>query len=411
MTDGNGRPREDGRMGPPGSGCATWLMGDRVFGGSRSSSSHECGQAQGTDSGNCGGNHPLDTPQHRVPRRGDQTGAHGRGATLQALSAAGARARGVDDWPTGEHLDGCRQMQTAGVSKRRRCEPTAEPRPTWCYPPAWMYLPHLGVGGGQELRPAAPCNSSSLHASADDTSYVAGAAAIRGRAEPPGTRRTTPPRACLDRVAASTDVATTGRPPGAATTTSSHGPRPSGAVNRAAERLAARNAGLAISLAHHAERVGMKDAKGRRAPELSAADRMAALRRRISERREPRAAAEPLVGTTDGVDVAQSAACEGRHLSQAVPASNEDDQIHQLHEGVGIRVTTAQRPCREPRDQVHHVVGVGEHGGHGDGARDSAPRHGGDCSALGDSVATATEAAAAQVAWHTDVAGVTNMAD
>ncbi len=185
---------------------------------------------------------------------------------------------------------------------------------------------------------------------------------------------------------------------------------PSGAVSRAAERLAARHAGLEISLALHAERVGLKDAKGRRPPELTASDRMAALRRRISERRESRAAPEPQDIITESLSAAQSATRERGHPSQSVPASIEDDKIHQLHGDARIRVTTAERPSRRPNNQGHHILGLGEHGGRDDGALGSAPQRGGGCSAHTFNAATATEAAAAQVAWHTGLAVDTSTA-
>ncbi len=383
-----GRPRGNDGQNLAGSQRATRFVHDRGCDVDRASSSHEVRAAQGMGNGTCGETHPCDTPQRPAPLRADQSQAHESDATLRALSE-----------------------RTAGDVKRRRCEPSEDKRPVWEYPPAWMYLPHLGVGGGQDLRPAAPCASASLHASADDTPYVAGPAAIRGRDAPLGTRRAALPPASVVRAAALTNAAAANDTSGAAASTSSHGRLPSGAVDKAAERLAARNAGLAISLAQHAERVGLKDAKGRRAPELSASDRMAALRRRISERRGASAAPEPLDATTEGQEAVQSATCERGHPSQSVPPSIEDVKIHQLHGDVGIRVTTAERPSRRPSILGHHMLGIGEHGGHGDGAVGSAPRHGGGCSALTGNVATAAEAAATQVAWHTGFADVTNSAD
>ncbi len=197
---------------------------------------------------------------------------------------------------------------------------------------------------------------------------------------------------------------------GAAASMCSLGQASSSAAIKAAERPAARNAGIAISLAQHAERVGLKDAKGRRPPELSASDRMAALRRRISERRGPGAAPEPVGGPVEGLEPRQSASCERGLPPRSVPASIEDDKIHQLHGDVGIRVTTAERPSRGPIGQGHQVLGVGEQAGHGGGAMGPALQHGGGCSPLMGRTTAAAQAAAAQVAWHTGFEDVTSTA-
>ncbi len=155
---------------------------------------------------------------------------------------------------------------------------------------------------------------------------------------------------------------------------------------RAEARLAARNAGLAISLADHAERVDRKRARGHVTQALSAADRLAALRRRLEERVRTRA------------DVVAAAQAEADHSSGEVRTSNEDAKIHPLHVGGGIRSTTAWRP-RDDREGVGE--GAGAQDGVGGAARGSVLQQGADSYTCEAPVGAAIAAAARQVAWHT----------
>ncbi len=98
---------------------------------------------------------------------------------------------------------------------------------------------------------------------------------IRGRNSTPGAIRRTPtdPR---QRAAADPRIRGHDNVPG-----------PADAIGggRAQLKLSARNAHLARSLADHAERVAKRDLRGDRPGQASASERMAALRRRITERR------------------------------------------------------------------------------------------------------------------------------
>ncbi len=262
----------------------------------------------------------------------------------------------------------------------------AEGRPIWSGPPAWLYLPHLGIGSGQDLQPAAPSSSPSpsLHASADDMPKVAGTAGIRGRDASPGSR----------------DAAAAATPPRA------QEPRTVGC--KAAERLAARNAGIAISLAHHAERVSIKDARGRRPLVQTPAERMAALRRRIGERHGPADVLDPLGSPLHRQDqLAQEASRVRGHDDQSVPASIEDDKIHQLHGSPRIRMTTASRPSYGHNVILLRESGGDERAGHGGGAWGSALLQCEGCSPPAGEVAAAVHAAAAQAAWHSNLSTAT----
>ncbi len=278
----------------------------------------------------------------------------------------------------------------------------SEGRPIWNCPPAWLYLPHQGLGGGLDLLPAAPAGVPPVHARDDDTSYVAAPAGIRGRADPPGPRRGAEPLSCAPSAVGPGAMARHGSHPTAATDSSSRGLGPGAAASRAAQRLEARNAGIAISLAHHAERVGIKDARGRRPVEPTASERMMALRRRVSAR-QGAAGPSDTGAQAVGQDQVQTAPSERGHAVVPLPTSNEDAKIHPLQASSRIRMTTACRPCLAPGATRPREFGDGERAGHSDGAQGLAPPWRSGSAPPAGEVAAAVQAAAAHAAWHSNL--------
>ncbi len=162
-------------------------------------------------------------------------------------------------------------------------------------------------------------------------------AAIRGRDDPPGpnvANDTSDPRAA------------------AAARIRGHDPVPGtaggDALSRARQRLAARHSLLAQSLADHAERVDRRSRDGGRVQQPTAAERMAALRRRLAERQAAydHGASVEVDGATQ-LQVSSSSAA----ARDAIGApSIEDAKIHfEQKENVAgefdARARTAQAPA------------------------------------------------------------------
>ncbi len=276
----------------------------------------------------------------------------------------------------------------------------------WDGPPAWLYLPHLGLGGGQDLLPVPSSISNAQYANVDDTPRATSHAGIRGRTDSRGSRPSL--MAGIGGGAnaqASCPTRRGGRSEAVVDTPAMRTMAGGGtSVDRAAERLAARNAGISISLSHHAERVGMKDAKGRRPPDQTAAERMAALRRRVSARSGLVEAPGPPGCHTEVSDQAETDSREKGRGTLPLPASKEDDKIHQLHGLPGIHLTTACQPRRGDPEYSPRELGDGERAGHGDDARGAAQSpHVGSSSSTGGGSAAA-RAAAALTAWHSNLA-------
>jgi hypothetical protein len=165
-------------------------------------------------------------------------------------------------------------------------------------PPEWMYLPHLGIGGGwtpipAEGNSAVGCPREVEHDTGSDRPLDAAAVGIRGRVDlplqPPGAARAVPANVSPDNDslaggqrdgqrghALAGDAAPGGEIRGRAHTP---GPR-----SEASAALDVANSRIARSLADHAERV----AKRLRChgPQVgpTAAERLQALRRRVAAR-------------------------------------------------------------------------------------------------------------------------------
>ncbi len=319
---------------------------------------------------------------------------------LQAPPPCGPRACGGGDLDTSEGQRRGGSPRAEREEKRRRCVLVGARQPIWSSPPEWLYLPHLGIGGGQQLRTSSPCASTSVHASADDAFEVAGTAAIRGRAASPGSRPPQPFVVSSRRVENSAIGALDANLQLGTPTPGPHAPRRGDIRSRAEAKLAARNAGLAISLADHAERVDRRSAQGRPTPALSATDRLAALRRRLEERVRAKVDADPTddAAGARGEQGGPLVLEEATHSSSAVPTSTEDDKIHLVHVGGGIRSTTAKRPREAHEGGGQGAGALAEVGG---GARGSALQHGANLSTIVAPMDAATAAAARQVAWHT----------
>ncbi len=297
------------------------------------------------------------------------------------------------------------------ISASPRGQVASAGRPIWSCPPTWLYLPHLGLGGGQELQPPAPSASPSTLATAGGGPCAVGHVEIRGQMPSPGSR----------------SVAVTSRPgsddamrtcatrrsdlPVAAAAPGNRALANDATDNAAARRLAERNAGIAISLAHHAERVGLKDARGRRPLEQTASERLAALRRRIGARCA--AAGDPGPPGVAGEERShtQMAASEDGHGALPLPTSNEDDKIHHLQVLQRIRMTTACLPSRgHSGTQLHRGEG-GEHGGSDGSAWGAALREEEGTLPPAGEADTAASAAAAQAAWHSNYVGARGGSD
>ncbi len=284
--------------------------------------------------------------------------------------------------------------------KRRRRDFASEDLPIWSRPPTWMYLPHLGIGGGQLLGDLSSDAVATVHASADGTYQVAGTAVSRGRTTSPGTRTPSAPAAssmqAVNLIAATRDASH----PRDAPAPSATAPRSCSDGHRSESKLAARHAGIAISLADHAERVEHKKAQGRPSTALTAAERMTALRRRLEERVNARAEEVPADcmasarGETGGPPLLEGAG----HSSCSVPSSKEDAKIHLVHARGGIRLTTAERSRAEHGGVATGASALEDAGG---GARGPAPPLGAAISDPFAPVDAASAAAARCVAWHT----------
>ncbi len=147
------------------------------------------------------------------------------------------------------------------------------------------------------------------------------------------------------------------------------GPNTDASESRAQMKLRVRNAHLARSLADHAERVAKRDMRGDRPTTATAAERISALRRRITARQG--ATAElPTQGPACGVH--QGAA---RHAEQG--AGNQWQSSGELH---------VQEYSNE-ESKMHHGEAVEEEGCRGAPSASTAR-------------GSAMAAAAATVAWH-----------
>ncbi len=215
--------------------------------------------------------------------------------TSSACSAGhGAAATALHGAATGDDTLGSQSAQASACA--------GPPVPVWMRTPSWLYLPHL-------VPPATVMHVQDGDGRQDEVGVAEGmhTARIRGRDTSPGTRRLTP-------------------------------------LERAREKLAARNAHLARSFNDHAERVEKRKAQGRSPTGIAtAAERIAAIRRRLAARQ----AAEGMV--TDLRDPVAAAGGGGRPMVEGEMSSTSAGS-HELSGGHG---TDAGRPRGQPQDAVH----------------------------------------------------------
>ncbi len=101
------------------------------------------------------------------------------------------------------------------------------------------------------------------------------------------------------------------------------------AVSRARQRLDAQHSLITQSLADHAERVNRRERNGDRAPQPTAAERMAALRRRLAERQANNRGGATTVAEAEDL---QQPRTGGSTVHDARGTSSiEDAKIHFAH--------------------------------------------------------------------------------
>ncbi len=291
----------------------------------------------------------------------------------------------------------------------------------WERQPSWMYLPHLldsdGAGKqdkGEEQSPEGGRSDNSgggndgmdhdrrIHIAAaawrgDEDGDASAGHAIRGQRAVPGPVNAGRRR---DEVGGAAQEATRIRGP-----LTEPGARGSGgAAATAQQRLDARNAHLSISLAQHADRVRKRRLE---CPNAGAGptpgERVAALRRRIEERRMRGGQAHNMAADVGGGSCSATGIDE-QSRAEAATWSNEDPyKIHQCMDleanVIGIRNDTAGDGGRGRRDS-----GAGSR----DEALDSAACGDGRSTRVDDAAVgaeTAAEWAAGHVAWHTNAQG------
>ncbi len=133
---------------------------------------------------------------------GGRPARRGRACTLAEPPGDHARA----DAPRGPPRRDAAPVDHGGRERSGGTGPPAAPRrgeaderPLWMRPPAWLYLPHLGCGGGADIPSAGENRDTGGPHDQRDEDHLpldgemrtrrAGGELIRGRAQPPGVRR------------------------------------------------------------------------------------------------------------------------------------------------------------------------------------------------------------------------------
>ncbi len=403
-----------------------------MIGGSSSSNSHWDREDARSDNGGS-----------MVPSCGSESGgagiaAHRRPAQLRA----GPRQHGQGGSPPAR-LGSCDRGPHADDADRRRRD---EPLEAWRRPPAWLYLPHLGlcghgtdfghaemqgVAGGlrgdaqgsegdereETSRPTAGpgevgrCDGALAPAACVGPGDERQLAQISGRGAAPGCGIRGRADA-LGRPEGNSGIESAenieGRPARGAARRSAQVGRAEdqragteeGRKARAQDRLDARNAGIAASLKDHADRVAKRDLAGDRRICASAGERIAAVRRRVEAKTQRQR--EQLAELSDhGGGSLQAAGRAGDDapatgcVSQNTPPAGTKEvlKMHFMHvlQEQGIRMATAG-------------TGVGDidDGTMGNGlVRGMAVSR--DGAFTPPLLNSAREAAASVVAWHTAV--------
>ncbi len=223
---------------------------------------------------------PREADQQRrevAPRRDVDEAQEGRGARPHRLGQHGEGSGNGDDG-------------VARASKRRRVQGPEGARPIWLDPPHWLYLPHLGIGGGAHLEVQEQNQLGRVHGGSGVGQQTAAAVQIRGRIMPPGSSgAATNGGVSDDRADESGEQVAADVACGRQEARTKHG----------SKKGVDPHASIRISLALHAERVAKRarlDADQGRHVGPTAAQRIAAIRERVRARGDHRGADEGRAG-------------------------------------------------------------------------------------------------------------------
>ncbi len=254
-------------------------------------------------------------------------------------------------------------------------------------PPTWLYLPHLGCGGGIDMTERSDGADGDghrgqprdVHAGGGAASDGAVAAAIRGHGTVPGPRRglgTDATAAIRGRDAASGAARRGGGDTTSPKTSTSGAGR---AISAAMERYFAN-----LDLERAAKRSRAEDSRGS-AGELTAAQRLAALRRRVARRAEAGVSANVGAGAVDAdarIDDRGESADGADQAEVHVEGSRHflTNEVIKMHQSASHELTTSCYTGAAPLTGAT----LGQEAGESSGASTSA----------------AAVAAAATWAWH-----------
>ncbi len=307
----------------------------------------------------------------------------------------------------------------ARTAKRRRIQGSGATSPLWMSPPSWMYLPHLGIGAGEDLLAAQRDLLGGLHGGGDAGEQTVAAAQIRGRGASPGEEGEAGGRRPAERTRGGAD----GR-------NGDHGlRRREAAAPRRDDGGADPHAAIRISLDQHAERVAKRARVMSAVPQpagSTAGQRLAALRERVIARATARnrggEAAEALGGEAERRsretaercpapalavvgDVHLGAGDDGEPRGRGEGANGQLESEWRTSEVLKMHLlhATSRRIHDDAPAGVPRLRGEGQHSfqSRDDDAETALPSDGAAGVGLGDQRASAaSDAAASFAAWH-----------
>ncbi len=382
----------------------------------------QCSDQRHGDTDTCRPHGPF---RGRVSKRGDKRASsppRRAAERLPHLAAEGVQAEDREarrDAVRRRVDSGLGRIAGYGAAGGEGAEETWRP---WMRRPSWEYLPHLNapIGGGEveegestfdrhahegvpdQRRPSGQ-NQLEEHNALEGSSGTE----IRGRGTSPGP------------LAASSRGSDAGGRGGSQIR--GHAVVPGAKIGidvgrqRAQQRLDARNATIATSLADHAERVAKRAAEHRKVETETPAARIAALRRRVAQRCSQSTVAKEVVqdcgNTGAGLFGKRSSdegegAGDGRWRGAATGKSQRDADVEDAHDPMTNEVTKIH--CRAPQLRADQSGGSqpprrgGDDGGGGATGSGGGEPPGADS---GGWRCSASTAAASQVAWHSVSAG------
>lgn len=286
-------------------------------------------------------------------------------------------------------------------------------------PPSWMYLPHLGIGAGEDLLAAQRDLLGGLHGGGDAGEQTVAAAQIRGRGASPGEEGEAGGRRPAERTRGGAD----GR-------NGDHGlRRREAAAPRRDDGGADPHAAIRVSLDQHAERVAKRARVMSAVPQpagSTAGQRLAALRERVIARATARnrggEAAEALGGEAERRsretaercpapalavvgDVHLGAGDDGEPRGRGEGANGQLESEWRTSEVLKMHLlhATSRRIHDDAPAGVPRLRGEGQHSfqSRDDDAETALPSDGAAGVGLGDQRASAaSDAAASFAAWH-----------